>query len=138
MPLIRRGEAGDLAAVAAIQRASPEAAQWDVAGYLSNDFLVAADASGIAGFVVARTPVEGESEILNIAVAPEFRRRGVARELVSALPACSGGTVFLEVRESNQAARSLYKSMAFEEVGRRDGYYDNPPETAIVMKFHSC
>jgi ribosomal-protein-alanine N-acetyltransferase len=46
--------------------------------------------------------------------------------------------VFLEVRESNQAARIFYKSMGFQEVGIRKEYYQAPLEAAIVMKFHSC
>jgi ribosomal protein S18 acetylase RimI-like enzyme len=48
------------------------------------------------------------------------------------------GTVFLEVRESNKAARNLYLSLGFQELGRRPEYYETPLEPAIVMKFHSC
>jgi [ribosomal protein S18]-alanine N-acetyltransferase len=48
------------------------------------------------------------------------------------------GTVFLEVRESNRAALELYKSSGFQAISRRPGYYEFPPEAAIVMKFHSC
>ncbi len=46
--------------------------------------------------------------------------------------------MFLEVRESNIAARNLYKRLGFLEAGRRRDYYPAPPEDAIVMKFHSC
>jgi len=49
-----------------------------------------------------------------------------------------GSQVFLEVRESNQAARIFYKSMGFQEVSTRREYYEFPSEAAIVMKFHSC
>jgi ribosomal-protein-alanine N-acetyltransferase len=48
------------------------------------------------------------------------------------------GDVFLEVRESNVVAQEFYKSLGFKALSRRLGYYDLPPETAIVMKFHSC
>ncbi len=134
----RRGEPTDLAAIRAIQTASPQAAQWEVADYLQYDVLVAVEGVRLAGFLVSRTLAPGESEILNVAVAPEFRRRGVARALVAALLAELQGTVFLEVRASNTIAHIFYKSLGFQEVAVRSGYYEEPPETAIVMKFHSC
>ena len=136
--VIRRGAPGDLAQVAAIQAASPEAAQWDAAGYLLYDFHVSVRGIRMAGFLVSRTLVEGETELLNLAVAPEFRRQGVARKLVNSLLAASPGVVYLEVRESNRAARKFYNRMGFQEVSSRSGYYQAPPEAAIVMKFHSC
>ncbi|HTS31072.1 MAG TPA: ribosomal protein S18-alanine N-acetyltransferase [Bryobacteraceae bacterium] len=135
---IRRGEPSDLEAVAAIQDASPEAARWTVSDYPEHDFQIAVRGGHIAGFLVSRRVAQGETEILNLAVAPEWRRQGVARTLLAAFLAGVRGTVFLEVRESNQAARNIYKSMGFQEVGCRRGYYDYPPESAIVMKFHSC
>ena len=71
-------------------------------------------------------------------VAPRFRRQGVARQLLEPLLNLRGNRIFLEVRESNQAARIFYKSMGFQEVSVRYEYYEIPPESAIVMKFHSC
>jgi [ribosomal protein S18]-alanine N-acetyltransferase len=136
--MIRRGERGDLTAVAAIQAESPEAAQWDTGGYLELDFWVAAGPAGIAGFLVGRTVASGERELLNLAVDRRERRRGVARGLLQAWLEGSEGTVFLEVRESNEAAQKFYKSMGFHEVSLRRNYYANPLEAAIVMKFHSC
>jgi ribosomal-protein-alanine N-acetyltransferase len=47
------------------------------------------------------------------------------------------GTHFLEVRESNAAARRLYESLGFEQVGERPAYYENPAETGIVMRIFS-
>jgi ribosomal-protein-alanine N-acetyltransferase len=138
MPGIRRGKTSDLPEIAAIQAASPESAQWDVKGYLQYDLLVAISDNRVAGFLVARPLDTTESEILNLAVAPEFRRRGLAKQLVKSLLNHLRGTVFLEVRESNRAAQNLYKSMGFQAVSRRPQYYDSPPEAAIVMKFHSC
>jgi len=136
--VIRCGAPGDLAEVAAIQAASPEAAQWDVSDYLRYDFRVSLREIRVAGFLVSRTLVEGETELLNLAVAPEFRRQGVARKLVESLLAEAPGVVYLEVRESNRAARKFYNRMGFQEVSSRPGYYQAPPEPAIVMKFHSC
>ena len=92
----------------------------------------------MAGFVVSRTLAAGESEILNVAVAPEFRRQGVARALVGALLADWEGVLFLEVRASNVAAQEFYKSLNFQHVTTRLEYYEKPSEPAIVMKFHSC
>jgi ribosomal-protein-alanine N-acetyltransferase len=124
--------------VAAIQADSPEASAWGVDGYLELDFLVAAEEGRIAGFLVARTLAADERELLNLAVDPLHRRRGIGRSLVKALLAEAPGAVFLEVRESNRRARDLYKSLGFQEVSLRKNYYDHPPEAAIVMKFHSC
>jgi ribosomal-protein-alanine N-acetyltransferase len=92
----------------------------------------------LAGFLVWRTVAEGECEVLNLAVAPAFRRRGIARELLNPLLTLRDAQVFLEVRESNEAARIFYNSMGFQEVGTRKLYYNFPVEAAIVMKFHSC
>jgi [ribosomal protein S18]-alanine N-acetyltransferase len=138
MTAIRRGGVEDLEAVAAIQRASPGAAGWNVADYLKEDIRVAIVGDRIVGFLVARTVAADEREILNLAVAPEFRRKGVARGLVADALGAFRGSVFLEVRESNGVAQEFYKSLGFKELSRRKGYYDCPPETAIVMKFHSC
>jgi len=135
--MIRRGGHDDLLAIAAIQAASPEAAHWDPADYLNYDLRVAVSEGTVAGFLVVRI-VAGEAEILNLAVAPEFRRRGLARELLQSVLKQFQGPVFLEVRESNQAARSTYQALGFAEVSMRHSYYVSPLEAAIVMKFHSC
>jgi [ribosomal protein S18]-alanine N-acetyltransferase len=138
MPVIRRAEAGDWEAIAAIQSASPEAAHWPVAEYMPYEFTVSIADGGVAGFLVWRRLAEGECELLTLAVAPAFRRRGIARELLKPLLNLGNNEVFLEVRESNRTARIFYKSMGFQEVSIRRGYYEYPSEAAIVMKFHSC
>ena len=127
-----------MAEVGVIQAASPEAAQWAPADYLRYDCRVSVCGIRVAGFLVSRALAEGETELLNLAVAPEFRRQGVARKLVESLLAESPGVVYLEVRESNRAARTFYNHMGFQEVSSRSGYYQVPLEAAIVMKFHSC
>ena len=137
MTVIRRGEADDLDAVAAIQQASPGAANWRVADYLEQDFRVAIDGNRVVGFLVARTLTVEEREILNLAVTPDSRRKGVARALLASVLDAFHGSVFLEVRESNGIAQEFYKSLGFKELSRRQGYYNSPPESAIVMNFHS-
>ena len=138
MPIIRRGGPGDLAGVAALQRLCPQAAQWPAADYLAYDLRVAFCGDRLAGFLCSRSLAAGESEILNLAVLPELRRRGIARQLVENLLATVQGPVFLEVRASNQPAIQFYNTMGFQQLSLRPAYYDNPPEAAIVMKFHSC
>lgn len=142
MSLIRPGCAEDIEAIAAIQSASAEAAQWAPSGYLGYDLHVAEEDGRVIAFAVTRTIGPGEIELLNVAVTPEFRRRGIGRGLIESVlqmaKTQTNVSVFLEVRASNQAARSLYKSLDFHELGVREKYYENPPESAIVMKFHSC
>ena len=90
------------------------------------------------GFLVARTLAADEHEILNLAVTPDSRRKGVARALLGSALESFHGSVFLEVRESNGVAQAFYKSLGFKELSRRQGYYSSPSEAGIVMKFHSC
>lgn len=81
--------------------------------------------------------VQDEVHVLNVAVAPEHRRRGVGRVLMDEVLArgrhrlCSLAT--LEVRRSNEAAIGLYKSLGFRSVGVRPNYYVDEKEDAIVM-----
>jgi ribosomal-protein-alanine acetyltransferase len=135
---VRPGNEADLQAVKRIQDSSPGAAVWNPAEYLAYDFLVAVNEHRITGFVVARQIADGESEILNLAVDPNCRRRGVGRTLIDKIRVKHPGDVFLEVRESNSGARTFYKTLGFQEVSKRVGYYNTPPESGIVMKFHSC
>ncbi len=131
---VRDATRADLGAIAAIQKLSPEASRWEPADYLDSGCLAATVDGELAGFLAFRRTAPGECEILNVAVAPERRRMGVATALVAELAAQQGGTVFLEVRVSNTAARNLYKKLGFSEVGLRPGYYDRPPEDGIVMR----
>jgi len=139
---IRAAQEHDLPDITAIQRSAPESSQWDPHDYLAFDCQVAelADATRggrIAGLMVSRSVADKEREILNIAVHPDFRRLHIATELLQAELARWPGVHFLEVRESNAAARRLYEGLGFQAVGARPGYYDNPPETGIVMRILS-
>jgi polysaccharide biosynthesis protein PslH len=128
---VRAGTPADLTRIHEIERVAHEAAHWDTESYLGFDIAVAEIDATVAGFMVSRRTAPDEREILNIAVAPEFRRSGVATALIRSLTA---PTVFLEVRLSNTFARSLYRKLGFEEVGTRRDYYDHPAEDAIVMR----
>jgi ribosomal-protein-alanine N-acetyltransferase len=91
----------------------------------------------ILGYVVAWFAAD-EGEIANLAVREPTRRQGIGASLLDA--ALDEGrrrgaqNVYLEVRESNGAARRLYASRGFAEVGRRRGYYKRPVEDAIVLR----
>lgn len=87
------------------------------------------------GFLVA-LHVGQEWELENVVVAPEFRGQGIGAQLIEALlarvRATNSSAVFLEVRESNAAARKLYKNAGFQETGRRKLYYSHPAECAVL------
>ena len=133
---VRAATAEDLEAIVAIQAFSPQASQWEPGMYLSYECLVAADPH-VLGFLVARQTAPGEREILNLAVDPSERRRGVARALLQAELRRGKNQWFLEVRESNSHAIRLYESAGFRVAGRRESYYRDPAEPAIVMQFVS-
>ncbi len=135
---IRPGRPADLHAIAEIQSVSPEAAAWRPADYLQYCLWVAEAEGKVVGFLATRVLVEGEAEVLNLAVVPRMRRQGIARDLLKACFQTFSGDLFLEVRMSNVTAQKFYKSLGFQELTWRPDYYDNPPEPAIVMKFHSC
>jgi ribosomal-protein-alanine acetyltransferase len=134
---IRSAHASDLAEISAIQASASEASQWQAQDYLAFDCRVALLKGRIAGFVVSRRVADQEREILNVAVHPEFRRMRIASELLQAEITRYAGTHFLEVRESNAAARQLYERLGFQVVGTRPEYYENPNETGIVMRIFS-
>jgi [ribosomal protein S18]-alanine N-acetyltransferase len=149
---IRRAVRADLAAMLRIEQAS-FADPWTVdslATALSLErmrVLVAESAEQgrergaagreVLGYVVALV-VGPEAEIADLAVAPDARRQGIGRALLSGalaeLRAAAVRTVYLEVRESNQGARTLYEAYGFESVGRRRGYYRSPVEDALVLR----
>ena len=133
---IRQFSAADAAAVRRITARSPEAADWPPEQLGELPAWVAENASGVVGFVVART-VADEMEILNLAVQPEARRQGVGSALLAAAfehgRRSGAALVFLEVRESNDAARRFYERHGFEAIGRRTRYYRHPDEDAVLL-----
>jgi ribosomal-protein-alanine N-acetyltransferase len=91
----------------------------------------------VAGYVVAWFAAD-EGEIANLAVAPAARRRHLGAALldatIRAARARHVSSLYLEVRDSNTAARALYASRGFNEVGRRRAYYRRPVEDALVLR----
>lgn len=141
--VIRLATGDDIARLLVIANEAATSAFWSEEKYLqriagdSGVVLVWQDSDGITGFLVAHV-VAGECEIENIAVTSNHRREGHGRRLVEAAisaakeRACQ--SVWLEVRESNRAARQLYKSLGFGQAGRRRRYYRDPEEDALVLK----
>ena len=110
-----------------------------VAGELDNPlalWLVAMEGDRLAGYVGSQTVMD-ETDMMNLAVAPQFRRQGVGEALVNALTASlkelGSRCLTLEVRDSNEAARALYGKLGFTEIGRRRGYYRDPREDALIL-----
>ena len=137
IPLIRLASEADLTAIAQIQEASPLASQWAPSDYLGYRCVVAEEDGSIAAFLVSRETVPGEREILNLAVDPDRRRKGIARALLVHELRSHKGEWFLEVRASNAEALNLYESLSFKRVAVRNNYYNTPPESAIVMRIFS-
>jgi [ribosomal protein S18]-alanine N-acetyltransferase len=94
-------------------------------------------AARVLGYVVAIFAAD-EGEIANLAVAGEAQGQGIGGRLLDAALAEAerrrAKVLYLEVRESNQAARSLYRSRGFEQAGRRRGYYQRPVEDALLLR----
>lgn len=131
---IRRLREGDCARIAEIQAASPEASQWKASDYLNFETWVAEQDGDAAGFLAVRETAPGEAEVLNMAVDHLWRRRGVARAMLTRVLEPRFREVYLEVRESNSAAIQLYESVGFRRAGIRPAYYKLPNEAGIVMK----
>ena len=99
-------------------------------------FLVAEQDGEVQGYVGCQTVLD-EGYITNVAVSPDFRRRGAARRLIAELIARAKekGLAFvtLEVREINAPAIALYAGAGFVPVGTRKNFYSNPAENALLM-----
>lgn len=111
-----------------------------VASELNNPlalWLVAVEDGEVAGYIGSQTVLD-ESDMMNVAVHPDHRRKGVAEALVRALGSALKGRgsvgLTLEVRDSNVPAISLYEKLGFAQVGLRRNYYRNPKEDARILK----
>ena len=100
-------------------------------------WLVAEHDGKVAGYIGSQI-VPDEADMMNLAVAPEFRRQGLGRKLAlalfDALRAHSVVSLTLEVRDSNEPAIRLYESLGFRQVGLRKRYYFHPTEDARILK----
>jgi [ribosomal protein S18]-alanine N-acetyltransferase len=160
---IRPGTVTDIPQILSLEQQSPTAGHWTEQQYRQvfqpegppRLMLVAAEASAeealvrrasslssvkgsrIQGFLVAHH-LDSEWELENIVVAPAARHRGLGKRLLEALMDAARETnssaIFLEVRESNTAARTLYEGSGFEPTGRRPCYYASPLEDAILYR----
>ncbi len=139
---IRPATSADLPLVASLFAACPEATSWTADALAAYPVLVAVPTApsppAISAAAVARVLAPGEAELLNVAVAPAWRRLGLAEQLIRRFFLFSPGDWFLEVRQSNAAAIQLYEKMGFSHIGRRPGYYADSGEDAIVMGFPAC
>jgi len=100
-------------------------------------WLVAVDGERVAGYVGSQTVMD-ETDMMNVAVHPDYRKQGIATALilglVEELSKRGSRSLTLEVRASNETAISVYSTLDFQEVGRRKNYYRNPREDALILR----
>jgi len=137
-------EKDDISAIAELEKmcfSSPwsEKAVLDTMSGENSLFLVAKAEGKICGYIGSYSALD-EGYITNVAVNPDFRRRGVGKALVGELirQGKEKGLSFLtlEVRESNEGAIALYSDLGFENVGKRPRFYSNPTEAAYLMTYY--
>ena len=153
---VRRATAADVPAMMDLERQSPTAAHWSpqryedlfvtISGQQKSERLAwiveeERGARGVLALLIAQK-VDAEWELENLVVAADARRTGVGTglvgEFVEHARAARGSEIFLEVRESNEGARALYRKMGFEETGLRKSYYSDPAEDAILCRLRLC
>ena len=120
---------------------------WDAGSFghvLGQDRFLAVgafDASGLCAYLTAYS-VAGELEIVNVAVLPALRGRGIGRALLRFFleqgRLRGASRAVLEVRSGNVAARALYAGCGFVQVGVRKGYYADSGEDALVLEWTAC
>jgi ribosomal-protein-alanine N-acetyltransferase len=140
---IRRMSPADVMSVVAIDTAAGILLPWSPNAYArellkQTTFCWVAEAEGRLAGSLTLWDVVGEGEIANVAVHPDFWRQGIGRALVqTALDKAAElglARVMLEVRASNEAAQTLYRSFGFEEDGRRRAYYANGEDAILMSK----
>ena len=142
MEIVRMNES-HVAAVAELEKICFGVDAWSersVTSELTNPlslWLVAIEGDRLAGYVGSQTVLD-ESDMMNVAVHPDFRRQGIAEALVNELVMClaenKSRCLTLEVRASNNPAIGLYQKQGFSQVGRRKNYYRNPREDALILR----
>ncbi len=100
-------------------------------------WLVCVEGDCVLGYVGSQS-VLPEADIMNVAVKAEYRRQGIAKELMSSLVAMLRErditSISLEVRASNVSAISLYEKLGFFPIGKRPAYYRHPKEDALILR----
>lgn len=152
---IRNATSDDVIFLMRLERECPAAGHWTEPQYrdlfadaerASQRLVIVAERAADSGSESVKTPtltgflvaqhIAPDWELENIVVAPEARKAGIGLSLLEVLLAAAREThshsVFLEVRESNAAARALYEKLGFREAGRRKSYYTSPLEDAIL------
>lgn len=131
----------DIEGILFIQGQCPEIAQWSMWDYdrVAHGEMagwICEDKAQVLGFLVARR-IAGDLEILNFAVRPADRRRGIGQALLGASlewgKSFGAAEAMLEVRASNLAALRFYERNHFEVTGRRPRYYTSPIEDALLL-----
>ena len=132
-----------VAQVAELEKICFGTAAWSeksIASELNNAlslWIVAVEDEKVLGYVGSQT-VMGETDMMNVAVHPDYRKQGIATglitELIGALKKRESHCLTLEVRASNEPAKNLYKMLDFEEIGIRKNYYRNPREDALILR----
>lgn len=139
---IVRMSISDVPAVAELERKcfSDPWSERSVAAELENPlslWLVALLGRTVVGYVGSQSVME-QADMMNIAVNPDYRRRGIAESLIERLVAELKGkqvsSLTLEVRASNAPAIALYRKLGFIQVGKRPNYYRNPREDALILR----
>jgi len=142
--LIRRAAKSDIPEIIGIEKAS-FSSPWDEQLFLDalaskDKYLFTAEEDGnIAGYIVLEKVVD-EGHITNLAVGGKYRKKGIASALLKAALdlARENGIkeIFLEVRESNEAAKRLYSIFGFKQLGKRKGYYQGTNEDALILHIY--
>lgn len=111
-----------------------------IASELQNDlalWMVALSGDMVVGYVGSQT-VCGETDMMNVAVHPDYRRKGIGgiliEQLIMELKQRESSSLTLEVRSSNEPAIALYEKLGFRQAGRRPNYYRNPREDALILR----
>ena len=135
--------ADHVAAVAELEKICFGTEAWSeksVASELANQlslWLVVLEEDAVAGYVGSQTVMD-ETDMMNVAVHPDHRRKGIAEALVDALVEAlkekGSHCLTLEVRASNAPAIGLYEKLGFQQVGLRKNYYRNPKEDALILR----
>lgn len=144
--MIVRMNASHVSQIASIEQLcfSDPWSERSIASELDNElsfWLVYEDEGRVLGYIGSQS-VPPDSDVMNLAVLPEYRKKGIAQalmnELLHTLHSQGIESLTLEVRVSNAPAIALYTKLGFEIVGKRPRYYVNPKEDALIMRKELC